>query len=766
MGLCASSEAPAVAKQQDGGGNLSPDQNKPQKLTDRQQSKSFAELKVEAKMASKKRTQGAVFSEAISLSDEAYSKLKVTEKKPAVRELIMKSLEDHFVFSGLDQEERDAVVGLVQPRDIIVGDALITEGDVAANEFYIIESGTVDIDVGGKFIRNMGAGSSLGELALLYNSPRTASARCKESGRVWVLGRKPFRYIVTKTSSANYEATVDALANVDLIQFLTDEQLHDLAAVATEHNFHDGDLIIEKGSEGDVFFLLLDGKVRCSEVGKDGLGSLEIVSGGEHSYFGERALITNEPRAANVTAVGDVRCMTIDRDTFVRLLGPLQDAMDQNLTSRILKTVPLLTGLTEEEHDQLNAALGRQQFAKGTRIITQGELGESFFIIRDGEVEVLQKMEKSPGGKVRQSLAMNRIEDLLAAGEVKKKAASSGIKQAAKEQVVARLGHGQYFGELALLNDTPRNSTIRAAGDVECFVISRDAFNGCLGSLSDIMAREAKRIAAIKMTQEKPGSFMMSGVVRTTTWEDVEITRLLGTGTFGRVRLGKDRLNGKLYAVKTMQKAQIVEHTMTTAVVNEKTILSGCNHPFIIKLICTHSDRDCLYMVMEFVLGGELYRYMQTNAEFGLPLQDAQFYSASILDAFDYLHKRHIAYRDIKPENVLIDEDGYIKLIDFGFAKKVVGLTHTLRGTPEYLAPELLQSRPHGRPVDIWGLGVLTYELLFGHTPFVDPDDQDNPMLIYQRILSGRPVEFPEGTSEKITSLIKQLLHLDPRKRL
>lgn len=127
---------------------------------------------------------------------------------------------------------------------------------------------------------------------------------------------------------------------------------------------------------------------------------------------------------------------------------------------------------------------------------------------------------------------------------------------------------------------------------------------------------------------------------------------------------------------------------------------------------------------------------------------------------FEYLHNRNIIYRDLKPENILIDKQGYLKLTDFGFAKICENVTYTLCGTPEYLAPEVLLSKGHGKPVDWWCLGILIYEMLVG----IDPFNDDDPMAIYQRILKGK-IKFPRDFDKDAKSIVKHLLVADTAKR-
>merc|ERR1712085_107579 len=138
----------------------------------------------------------------------------------------------------------------------------------------------------------------------------------------------------------------------------------------------------------------------------------------------------------------------------------------------------------------------------------------------------------------------------------------------------------------------------------------------------------------------------------------------------------------------------------------------------------------------------------------------SRFYAAGITTIFEYCHSKNIIYRDLKPENVLLGRDGYLKLTDFGFAKQIEYRTYTLCGTPEYIAPEVLLNKGHGKPVDWWTLGILVYEMIVGYPPFVDED----PMGIYQKILSGKIV-FPKVFNKEAKGLVKKLLTADLGKR-
>lgn len=241
--------------------------------------------------------------------------------------------------------------------------------------------------------------------------------------------------------------------------------------------------------------------------------------------------------------------------------------------------------------------------------------------------------------------------------------------------------------------------------------------------------------------------------------DDFDTVATVGTGTFGRVHLVKEKTAKHYFALKVMSIPDVIRLKQEQHVHNEKSVLKEVNHPFLVRLFWTSHDDRFLYMLMEYVPGGELFSYLRNMGRFNN--STGLFYSTEIICAIEYLHSKEIVYRDLKPENILLDREGHIKLTDFGFAKKLSDRTWTLCGTPEYLAPEVIQSKGHGRAVDWWALGILIFEMLSGFPPFFD----DNPFGIYQKILAGK-IDFPRHLDLYVKDLIKKLLVVDRTRRL
>ncbi|KAK4942917.1 cAMP-dependent protein kinase catalytic subunit [Elasticomyces elasticus] len=244
------------------------------------------------------------------------------------------------------------------------------------------------------------------------------------------------------------------------------------------------------------------------------------------------------------------------------------------------------------------------------------------------------------------------------------------------------------------------------------------------------------------------------------TLTDFTIQRTLGTGSFGRVHLVQSKHNQRFYAVKVLKKAQVVKMKQIEHTNDERKMLSRVKHPFLITLWGTFQDSRALYMVMDFIEGGELFSLLRKSQRFPNPV--AKFYAAEVTLALDYLHAQNIIYRDLKPENLLLDRHGHIKITDFGFAKDVPDITWTLCGTPDYLAPEVVASKGYNKSVDWWSLGILIFEMLCGFTPFWDGG---SPVKIYENILKGR-VKYPPYIHHDAQDLLVQLITSDLTKRL
>lgn len=240
--------------------------------------------------------------------------------------------------------------------------------------------------------------------------------------------------------------------------------------------------------------------------------------------------------------------------------------------------------------------------------------------------------------------------------------------------------------------------------------------------------------------------------------DNFKIQRTLGTGSFGRVHLVQSKVNNRYYALKVLKKAEIVKLKQVEHTNNERAILISIQHPFIVNLWGSFQDCTNLYMVMDYIPGGELFSFLRRSKKFSNDV--ARFYAGEVLLAIAYLHSKNVIYRDLKPENLLLDAHGHIKITDFGFAKRVPDITWTLCGTPDYLAPEIIQTKGYGKAADYWAFGVLVFEMLAGFPPYYD----DNQFKLYEKILTTPP-KYPSSIDSSAKDLLKHLLTTDLTQR-
>lgn len=241
-----------------------------------------------------------------------------------------------------------------------------------------------------------------------------------------------------------------------------------------------------------------------------------------------------------------------------------------------------------------------------------------------------------------------------------------------------------------------------------------------------------------------------------------ELIKVIGRGSFGKVFLARHKKTSEIMALKKMKKKEMADRLQLDNILTEKKILQKSDHPFIVKLMYAFQNEGNIYLGMEYLPGGELFFHLRNSRRFGEAA--ALFYASEVLLALEYLHKDlKVIYRDLKPENVLLDSDGHIKITDFGLSKyyQFDTLSKSFCGTPEYFAPEVVLGNGYGPAVDMWSFGCFLYEIMVGKPPF----QADNRSRLFKLIIDGK-IHYPERMSPTAKDLISKLLTPNPDERL
>jgi cGMP-dependent protein kinase len=416
---------------------------------------------------------------------------------------------------------------------------------------------------------------------------------------------------------------------------------------------------------------------------------------------------------------GQVRSADPDHPAFVAKwvsedVDPKLASNEQLSKFRILRTVFLFRTLSKVQLEDLANAMETKKFEADGIIFKQGDFGDSFSIIAKGRVFVERN-----------------------------------------DRFIRSLGPGDYFGDRALLTQEARSATIKTSSVCEIWTINAETFTKVMSPT--MMDHMSKRI------------FLQDTEYRL---EQLTYERVIGTGGYGVVKLVTAEKGSARYAFKAVRKQPIVQHDLHSTVVNERDVMMQTDHPFIIRLVQTFRNKAYIYFLLELVTGGEL---LQALGELGgvLDQPQTQFYAGSIILALEYLHDRRVAYLDLKSENVMLDSQGFIKLVDFGQSRKVEGGLYGVKGTPHFMAPEMMSSKqPYWTTADLWALGVCVYEFMVGSLPFGANKQAQSEIFteVLQAAKTGN-IPFPSEFLVKPHAIVSRkfiegLLVREPSKRI
>jgi len=733
-------------------------------------------------------------------------------------DLIYESIGKHFFMQTLNDQARNEIIINMSLYKIKEGTILFKQGAVG-NFWYIVHEGNLEFYVDETLTKNLKVGDSFGEVALMNNVPRNGTVKAVTDCELWALKKEVFYKIRDFLFSLNFKQNMEFLKTIDLP---LDEQMKSLMANNLIQNIYKADEVIcKEGEPGSCMYIIKEGEVNCVKNGK----IIRTLVKGEN--FGQKALLEGNRRTLDVIAKTDCVLCSISVEFFKNQFGDdfkdqlyfsfLGIAFKKSRSfnsinaNMLVKTFSLFTfksfkrdevvyesgvdakkklcvilegnivdkKMNKIEGKRYEVLLEDEMVSKEEYILKHDLVADPDCTIAEADFDEIKnalggslKAAKNISSKINTIAKINFFRNLtdekkeLIQKELKIEKFNNGKKIIMQGGVGNKLYiikegrvdfflnskyikscyEGDDFGSKSLIfSDAKNTATVIANGSVVCYTLSAEMFKSILDP------------SLMEYFQNK---FFLEDY--SIELKDLDNIKELGRGSYGFVNLVRSKKNKHLYAIKALNLQQIKKENLQESVELEKNVLLKVDHPFIMKMVKYLKNETHIFFITEYIRGKELWDVMR---DIGLcDKSQTQFYGASMLSAIHYLHQHHYIYRDLKPENIMINEKGYIKIIDFGTVKEIKDRTTTNVGTPQYMAPEMVNGTGYSFQVDMWAIAICMYELFCGKVPF--GEDCEDPMEIYKAV-SKEELSFPSFVHDELfMGLLTKMLKKAPTSRL
>ena len=633
-------------------------------------------------------------------------------------EMILKErynfLNNIALFESLDKISKYNVAQKLTKKEFKINSKIISKGE-RGDKLYIIKEGMVSCKIGLQEIRKLSNNEYFGQNAILIDVKRGADIIAIQRTICYEISKEDLKEALTQDYIeiilfCFFKSALEK--NINLKNIFIESLLHEIFNCFSIQQYSKNEHVYDPKSKAPLrsnnkkLILVLEGSLFKN-------GSLLADKG---KILGEELLNDiNQTITEDIYANPDA--ITFEANIFdIAKILKIDLNMDKdnkekplNILRAInkLKKIYLFKNLSDNTLESIAAGMKKQKFKPNDYIIEENTVGEQFFLIIKGRVRITVKGE-----------------------------------------FIRDLDSGDCLGENALLTDNVlRTASAVALEKVLCYVLSKNEFQVIL---NDDNTREyLLRKLALQDTE--------------ISLSDLHYIKFLGKGKFGTVSLVHNKKN--IYAIKAISRKSVErEKILAKYFVNERKIMLSLDHPFIIKMVKSMKNKHFCFLLIEFVNGTNLDQYL-SRREAKQNIYETQFYIGSMLLMLDYLQKKFIAHRDIKPSNIMIDSNGYLKMIDFGTAKVLTDYTSTIIGTPHYIAPEILQGRGYSLSCDFWSIGICMYEIFYGKYPF---GNYANEVIeIYKEVLKkdfSFPSEHPRFAN--VNLFIRSLLNKKVNERI
>ena len=505
------------------------------------------------------------------------------------------------MLSGLTTDEEILLINYMQRYRFYSNEIIINQGD-EGDFFYVLKSGKVQFLVDNKLVGEGSDGCSFGELALLHNAPRSATVIALTDCYTYRLDQCTFRSVLAKTNAISRKKRFELLKRIAIFKNTDAKVLANIADAMTQIVICKGNSIIRNDEVEKALCIIQEGEVKITYI-RHSKNDLEtepdFFKSGD--FFGECALLTGEKNPMNVTAIKDCTLLYITKATLDAVASPLDHIISDPCKERMLMrdSVFASANLRPDECKLLCNMLTKVDFCRGSTLIEKANpvfnIKKGLYFVRKGEITVIS---------------------------------SNGD--------MSKLTAGDSFGNELVNIDHNLSPTCsaRVTEDISCYLLSIEDIKLVLGGLDRLRKKSFEKCSCLD---------------NSVTLKTIHKVKIIGTGTYGQVWLATDKKRKKTYALKILDKHEVIERSQEKNVVREKNLMTSLNHPFVIKIINSFQDKHSLFMVMEFIQGGELFSVIHSSTKNGIPENSARFYAANIYDGVMHLHKRKILYRDLKP---------------------------------------------------------------------------------------------------------------------
>ena len=608
------------------------------------------------------------------------------------------------IFESLDNISKYNVAQKIKLKEFKVNEEIIHKGDVGDN-LYIIKDGLVSCRIGIKEIRKLSNNDYFGQNAILIDVKRGMDIIAIQKTLCYELSRNDLKDALGKDyiDVILYCFFRNSVDKSDYLKIIFNENLlHDIFK-SFKIKIYNKDEKIYQPSNQDK--LKANNKRMIAVIE----GSLYKESNDE--LIAEKGKIIGEEifKDYNNTLPEDLiahpDCISLEA-SILSLSKVMKIDLNQekplNLINRIgkLKKLSLFKNLSEKTLELVASKLKKVKFDENKIIVNEDTIGDTFYLISKGRVRITK----------------------------------NGI-------YIRDLDSGNCFGEnVLLLSDVKRTATVISIDKVVCYVLSKSDFDIILEDKT--MKKYLLKKFALQDTS--------------ITLKDLHYIKFLGKGKFGSVSLVHNHKN--IYAIKAISRKSVEKQKILAKYfVNERRVMLSLDHPFIIKMVKSMKNDLFCFLLIEYVEGKSLDDYLSSRMQ-KKNIFETQFYIGSMLLMLEYLQKKFIAHRDIKPANIMIDTNGYLKMIDFGTAKVLTDYTSTVIGTPHYIAPEILQGKGYSLSCDFWSVGICMYEIFYGIYPF--GNSANEVIEIYKEILY-KDISFPNDNAKftNLNNFCKDLLN-------